>query len=54
MDESTGAGRGSRSRRGAGASPGMPESGADVRIAELERRLAQLEGEPSLGIAAAG
>jgi hypothetical protein len=48
MDESTGAGRGSRSRRGGSASPGMPESGADVRMAELERRLAQLEGEPSL------
>ncbi len=46
MNESTGAG-GGRSRRGS-ASPGVPESGTDVRVAELERRLAQLEGEPSL------
>lgn len=48
MNESTGAGRASRSRRGPSASPGMPESGADARLAELERRLAELEGEPSL------
>ena len=48
MNESTDAGRGSRSRRGASASPGVPESGADVRLADLERRLAELEGEPSL------
>lgn len=46
MDESTG-GRSARSRRG-GASAGVPESGADARMAELERRLAHLEGEPSL------
>lgn len=48
MNESTGAGRGSRSRRGLSASPGVPESGADTRLAELERRLAELEREPSL------
>ena len=30
------------------ASPGMPESAADLRIAELEARVAQLEGEPNL------
>jgi hypothetical protein len=30
------------------ASPGMPEAGAEMRIAELEDRLAKLEGEPSL------
>jgi hypothetical protein len=39
--------RGGR-RSGAGASPGMPEAGAELRIAELEARVAQLEGEPSL------
>ena len=48
MDESTGAASGSRSRRGANASAGLPESGAELRMAELERRLAQLEGETSL------
>ena len=38
-----------RSRRpGSTASPGMPEAGAELRIAELEERLAKLEGEPSL------
>ena len=47
MDESSGGAGGSRSRRG-GASAGMPESGAEARVADLERRLAQLEGEPSL------
>ncbi|HEX3265624.1 MAG TPA: hypothetical protein VHR16_08135 [Candidatus Limnocylindrales bacterium] len=26
----------------------MPESAGDVRMAELERRLAQLEGEPTM------
>ena len=41
-------GGGSRARRGPKASPGMPESGADLRIAELEERLARLEGEPNL------
>ena len=35
-------------RPGSTASPGMPESGAEVRLAELEERLARLEGEPSL------
>ena len=48
MNESTGAARGSRPRGGATASPGMPDPGAETRLAELERRLAQLEGEPSL------
>ena len=47
MDESTGAGRGSGSRRGS-VSAGVPESASDARMEELERRLAQLEGEPSL------
>jgi hypothetical protein len=46
-------GAGSRSRRGKGgksgaASPGMPEAGAELRLSELEERLARLEGEPSL------
>jgi len=35
-------------RTGSTASPGMPEAGAELRIAELEERLAKLEGEPSL------
>ena len=35
-------------RPGSTASPGMPEAGAELRIAELEERLARLEGEPSL------
>jgi hypothetical protein len=48
MDESMSAGRGSRSRRGGSASPGVPESGPETRMAELERRLAELEGEQSL------
>ena len=30
------------------ASPGMPEAGAELRIAELEERLARLEGEAGL------
>ena len=46
MDESTRV-RGSRSRAVTG-SAGMPESAGDVRMAELERRLAQLEGEPTM------
>jgi hypothetical protein len=46
-------GAGSRSRRGGGsksgaASPGMPEAGAELRLSELEDRLARLEGEPNL------
>jgi hypothetical protein len=48
MDESKGAGRGSRPRRGGSASAGVPETGTDMRVSDLERRLAQLEGEPSL------
>ena len=47
MDESTRAPRGSRSRPVTG-SAGIPESPADIRMAELERRLADLEGEPSM------
>jgi hypothetical protein len=36
-------------RRGSGpASPGMPEAGAEIRLAELEERLARLEGSPGL------
>ena len=46
-------GASSRSRRGGRgkpgpASPGMPEAGAELRLAELEERLARLEGEPGL------
>ena len=48
MAESISAGGGSRTRRSGGASAGVPESHADARMAELERRLAQLEGEPTL------
>ena len=41
--------RGTAARRGsAAASPGMPESAGDARIAELEDRLARLEGTPGL------
>jgi hypothetical protein len=47
MDDSTRAPRGSRSRPVTG-SAGLPEPGADSRMAELERRLADLEGEPSM------
>jgi len=36
------------SRRSGVASPGMPEGAAEVRIAELEQRLAKLEGAPGL------
>ena len=39
--------RGGR-RSGSTASPGMPEAGAEMRMAELEARVAQLEGEPTL------
>ena len=35
-------------RRGPSASPGLPEAEGDQRLAELEDRLARLEGEPSL------
>lgn len=48
MSDSISVGGGTRVRRSGTASAGVPESGADARIAELERRLAQLEGEPSL------
>lgn len=46
-------GASSRSRRSRGAtsgaaSPGMPEAGAELRIADLEERLARLEGSPTL------
>ena len=41
--------RGGGTRRGAAvASPGMPEAAADARMAELEDRLARLEGAPGL------
>ena len=41
--------RGSGARRGASAaSAGMPETGADARMAELENRLARLAGSPGL------
>lgn len=41
--------RGGGARRGAGAaSPGLPETNAELRIAELEERLARLEGTPGL------
>lgn len=39
---------GAARRSGSTASPGMPETDAELRIAELEERLARLEGEPSL------
>ena len=35
-------------RRSAAVSPGVPDASAEVRIAELEVRLARLEGEPTL------
>jgi hypothetical protein len=40
--------RGSRARGSAAASPGVPDAGADARMAELEGRLARLEGSPGL------
>ena len=41
--------RGAAGRRGsAAASPGVPETEAGARIAELEDRLARLEGGPGL------
>lgn len=46
MDDSI---AGTRSRRRTGAaSPGVPDATAEVRLAELEARLARLEGEPTL------
>lgn len=38
----------SRRRGRGGASAGVPESSAEARMAELESRLARLEGEPGL------
>jgi hypothetical protein len=40
--------RGSRVRASGAASPGVPDAGADARMAELEQRLARLEGSPGL------
>jgi hypothetical protein len=40
--------RGSRGRAPGVASPGVPDAGADARVAELEQRLARLEGSPGL------
>jgi hypothetical protein len=50
MSEPSGgaAARSRAGRRAGSASPGMPESAADVRMAELEARVAELEGESSL------
>lgn len=47
MDNAKGVSVG-RGRRSGTASAGMPESAAELRIAELEARLAKLEGEPSV------
>lgn len=47
MNEATGVEVSRRGRRGS-ASAGLPESAADARIAELEARLAKLEGEPGI------
>lgn len=35
-------------KSGSRSSAGLPDSAADVRVAELEERLARLEGEPGL------
>ncbi len=43
-----GARAGSKRRSSGTASPGLPEAGAELRMAELEERLARLEGEPTL------
>ena len=41
--------RGSAGRRGkSSASPGVPDAAADMRLAELEDRLARLEGSPGI------
>jgi hypothetical protein len=45
MNESEGA---HGSRRSMAASAGVPDPGADDRLAELEARLTRLEGEPGL------
>ena len=39
---------GTARRSGSTASAGLPEAGGELRLAELEERLARLEGEPSL------
>jgi len=44
-----GTGRSSARRRSSGsASPGMPEIESELRLVELEERLARLEGEPGI------
>jgi hypothetical protein len=35
-------------RRSGAASPGLPDAEAEVRMADLEARLARLEGEPTM------
>ena len=40
--------RGSAGRSAGAASPGLPDSAAEVKMAELEQRLARLEGSPGL------
>jgi hypothetical protein len=45
MEDST---TGTRARRRSTVSPGLPDASADVRIAELEARLARIEGEPTM------
>lgn len=47
MDETSGTAA-PRPRRGGSASAGLPETADEARIAELEARLARLEGEPNL------
>lgn len=47
MDDAT-MGVRTRARRAGSASAGVPESAAEMRIAELEARLARLEGEPTI------
>ena len=48
MGEASGAVSGGRSRRSGSTSPGVPESDAEARIAELEARLERLEGDEGL------
>ncbi len=47
-DIAVGSGRRGSGRRGGTASAGVPVTDAEVRIAELEERLARLEGTPGL------
>src|SRR5215212_4021175 len=47
MDEPIGSTRSRRRTTGA-ASPGLPEAAAESRLAELESRLARLEGDPGI------